>query len=118
MLTAVFDLVYGTFWVAHSERERHPENFLRVQVIVKRLADTLSAEPMPDGTTPRRIRECDDRLAEEVERLGQRQDLHAEQIVEAREQLEAIRRIADEMVAHCSEMAEQAAASPKPEVPG
>lgn len=116
MLTAVFDLVYGTFWIAHSEREGHPENFLRVQVIVKQLAETLSAGPLSDGSTPRRIGECVERLAAEVERLGRRRELHEEQIVEARLQIEQIRCIADRMIAHCSEMAAQAEEPPKCEV--
>lgn len=118
MLTAVFDLVYGTFWVARSERKLHAETFLRVQVIVRRLAETLSAGPMPDGTTPRRIRECVGRLAEEVERLGRRRDFDDELIVEARLQLDKIDCIADQMVAHCSEMATQAREVPKTEVSG
>lgn len=104
MLSIVFDLVYSTFWTTRSERELHREHFLRVQVLIKRLAGVLFRAPAPDGSTPRMVGQCVEEFAAEVERLGVRGDLGGEQLAEARLRLEQMRSLAEKMLLHCAEL--------------
>ncbi len=112
MLSIVFDLVYSTFWSSRSERERHAEPLLRVQVVVKRLAGVLFQAPAADGSTPRQVRECVELFVQEVERLGERHEIGKKQLFEAREKLEEMRLLAEKMAAHCAEMEAEEAAQP------
>lgn len=106
MLTCVFDLIYGTFWVTRFNRGAYAEQYARIQVVVQRLAAALYDAPAPDGSSPRVIGACVDGLAEEVERLKAKDLFPAEQLAEVRERVAELRVLVARMVAHCTEMTE------------
>lgn len=106
MLTRVFDLIYGAFWSARYNRERYAEQCTRIQVIVQRLAAALYDAPAPDGSSPRIIGACVERLADEVERLGAKDLFSAEQLADVRERIAELRELVARMEAHCTAMTE------------
>lgn len=104
MLTRVFDLIYGTFWVTRFNRGTYAEQYARIQVVVQRLAAALYDAPAPDGSSPREIGVCVERLAGEVERLAAKDLFPAEQLADVRERVAELRELVAQMVAHCAEM--------------
>lgn len=106
MLTRVFDLIYGTFWAARFSRERYAKQYVRIQVIVQRLAAALYEAPAPDGSSPRLIGAWVDRLAEEVERLCAQHCFSEGELADMRARVEELRQVVAQMAAHCAGMAE------------
>lgn len=104
MLTRVFDLIYGAFWSTRYNRERYAEQYTRIQVIVQRLAAALYDAPAPDGSSPREIGACVERLAGEIERLAAKDLFSAEQLADVRERVAELRELVAQMVAHCAAM--------------
>lgn len=102
MLTRVFDMIYSTFWSSRYARDRFPEQFGRMQVVVRRLAAALYEAPAADGSSPRCIGACLDTLSDEMERLGSLRQIRANQLEEARACFQELRVLLEKTAAHCA----------------
>lgn len=102
MLTRVFDMIYSMFWSSRYERDRFPEQFLRMQVVVRQLAAALYEAPAADGSSPGRIGGCLDRLSEEIERLGKTRHTPEIRLGEAMATVRELRGLLERAAEHCT----------------